>query len=239
MNTWFQFKQFTVHQEKTAMKVCTDACLFGAWVAKKLAHNEIEAENILDIGCGTGLLSLMLAQMTTAKIDAVEIDENAFIQAKENVKLTKWKEQIKIHHGSIVEYTSHKKYELIICNPPFYEDQLKSDDTARNKAMHATTLSYQDLINSIKNNLAKNGIAAILLPYHALEKVEKTLSSEQLFVYEKLNAAHSPKHPFFRGLLLISENKKPLSVGMLSIKTEDQEYSNEFKEFLKDYYLNF
>ena len=239
MNTWFQFKQFTIHQEKTAMKVCTDACLFGAWIAGKLERSEIEAENILDIGCGTGLLSLMLAQKTTAQIDALEIDENAFIQAKENCDLTEWKEQVKIHHSSIVEYTSHKKYELIICNPPFYEDQLKSDDVARNKAMHATTLSYQDLIISIKNNLAEGGIAAILLPYSAVEKFEKILNSEHLFVFEKLNVAHSPKHPFFRRLLLISENKKLLSVESLSIKNEDQEYSKEFKELLKDYYLNF
>ena len=153
MNTWFQFKQFTIHQEKTAMKVCTDACLFGAWVANKIELNEINADNILDIGCGTGLLSLMLAQKTKAQIDAVEIDKNAFEQAKENINLTEWKEQINIHHGSIIDFKSNKKYDLIICNPPFYENQLKSVDSARNKAMHATTLSYKDLIFVLKNKI--------------------------------------------------------------------------------------
>ena len=92
----------------------------------------------------------MLAQKTKAQIDAVEIDKNAFEQAKENINLTEWKEQINIHHGSIIDFKTAKKYGLIICNPPFYENQLKSIDAARNRAMHATTLSYVDLIFVLK-----------------------------------------------------------------------------------------
>ncbi len=239
MNTWFQFKRFTVHQENTAMKVCTDSCLFGAWVARKLELKEIKAENILDIGCGTGLLSLMLAQKTTAQIDAVEIDEDAFIQATENLFLTAWKQQINVYHSSIINYTSPKKYDLIICNPPFFEDQLKSAEVARNKAMHATTLTYLDLTISIKNSLAKDGNAAILLPHNMVEKFEKFLNAEQLFIGEKLNVAHSPQHPFFRSCLLISRNKKDLSETSLAIKNAGADYSQEFTELLQDYYLNF
>ena len=239
MNTWFQFKQFTIHQENTAMKVCTDACLFGAWVSNKIELNEINADNILDIGCGTGLLSLMLAQKTQAQIDAVEIDKNAFIQAKENINLTEWKEQINIHHGSIIDFKSPKKYGLIICNPPFYENQLKSVNAARNKAMHATTLSYEDLIFVLKNNLSQGGSAAVLLPYYAVNKFEETLSNHQLFIYEKCNVAHSPKHPFFRKMVIFSGVKKDSLEYSISIKNNNNFYSEEFIQLLKDYYLNF
>ena len=239
MNTWFQFKQFTIHQEKTAMKVCTDACLFGAWVANKIELKEIKAANILDIGCGTGLLSLMLAQKTKAQIDAVEIDKNAFEQAKENINLTEWKEQINIHHGSIIDFKTTKKYGLIICNPPFYENQLKSVDAALNTAMHATTLSYKDLIISVKNNLAQGGSVAVLLPYYAIIEFEEALLNHQLFIYEKCNVSHSPKHPYFRNMVIFSQVKKVSSEDSILIKNINNFYSEEFIELLKDYYLSF
>ncbi len=237
MNTWFQFKQFTIHQEKCAMKVCTDACLFGAWVAKKLEEKKINADNILDIGCGTGLLTLMIAQKSSAQIDAVEIDRNAFKQAEENILLSPWKKRINIHHNSITNYSAPEKYELIICNPPFYENQLKSDKDERNTAMHATTLAYVELVVSIKTNLTDKGFAAVLLPHFEVKNFEETLLTQQLFIDEKLDVSHSPSHPFFRSGIIISNTKKKLSQCSLSIKNTDNEYSNEFKELLKDYYL--
>jgi tRNA1Val (adenine37-N6)-methyltransferase len=239
MNTWFQFKQFTIHQEKSAMKVCTDACLFGAWVAKKLEDNKIITENVLDIGCGTGLITLMIAQKSSAQIDSVEIDKDAFEQAKENIHLSNWNERINIHHNSVTNFKSSKKYELIICNPPFYENQLKSDNDERNMAMHATTLSHLELAIAIKNNLAENGFAAILLPCSSVKKMKEMLLTQKLFIDEKLDVAHSPNHPLFRSMLLISGIKKELSEYSVAIKNTDREYSKEFTELLKDYYLNF
>ena len=239
MNTWFQFKQFTIHQEKSAMKVCTDACLFGAWVAKKIEENKIKADNILDIGCGTGLLSLMIAQKSSAQIDAVEIDKDAFDQAKENIALSAWREKINIYHNSITNFRTSTKYELIICNPPFYENQLKSNNDIRNKALHATELSFLELANALKNNLTKKGLAAVLLPSAFVKKFEEILFAQQLFIVEKLNVAHSTLHPFFRSMLLISTIKEDLSEYSLLIKKSENEYSTEFIELLKDYYLNF
>lgn len=238
MNTWFQFQQFIIHQEKCAMKVCTDACLFGAWVAKNLEENKISAEHILDIGCGTGVLSLMLAQKSEAKIDAVEIDDIAFQQAKENINLSVWSERISIHKSSIINYISSKKYDLIISNPPFYENQLKSESNERNKAMHDITLSYKELAVSIKKNLNKNGYAAILLPYSAVRKFEDIMSTMRLFVSEKFNVAHSPNHLPFRNILLFSAKTHAITEHLLTIKNLDKEYSKNFKELLKDYYLH-
>ena len=238
MNSWFQFKQFIIHQDKTAMKVCTDACLFGALVAKKMEQKEISAENILDIGCGTGLLSLMLAQKSNAQIDAVEIDENAYEQALRNIHLTTWENKIEVHHSSILHFHSQKKYELIICNPPFYEGQLKSTDGKRNGAMHATMLSFLELAVSIKYNLTKNGTAAILLPESSVKNFEEICVENNLFVFEKLHVCHSPLHPYFRCVLLISDIKKKIQQEYLSIKNADENYSSEFIYLLQDYYLN-
>ncbi len=239
MNTWFQFKQFTIHQDKSAMKVCTDACLFGAWVAKKLEENKINAENILDVGCGTGLLSLMLAQKSIAQIDAVEIDENAYEQAKENIELAGRNESIHIYLKSINSFDSNKKYDLIICNPPFYENQLKSDDNQRNLAMHACSLSFINLAKVIKHHLSDNGVAAILLPNSSVQKFEYVLRKQQLFSNEKQSVAHSPSHQAFRCMLLISKKETEIFQHSLNIKNSDNEYSQEFKFILKDYYLHF
>ena len=220
------------------MKVCTDACLFGAWVAKKLQGNKIKADDILDIGCGTGLLSLMIAQKSTGQIDAVEIDKNAFEQANENFDLSAWCERIHNHHCSVTDFQSLKKFDLIISNPPFYENQLKSENYDRNRAMHTTSLSYLELSIAIKKNLTTNGHAAVLLPYFSIQKFEEVLISQRLFVVEKLNAAHSPTHKFFRSMLLISNIENQPTQHSISIKDTDGGYSTEFKQLLKDYYLD-
>jgi tRNA1Val (adenine37-N6)-methyltransferase len=155
------------------MKVCTDACLFGAWVADKLNKKEINPKKIFDIGCGTGLLSLMLAQKTSVNIDAIEIDAEAFLQATENVAISPWKDRVNIFHGPLNQFAVHEKYDFIICNPPFYENQLKSDNEGRNAAMHSTTLSFLELTNAIKNNLSNTGQAAVLIPFTRVADFEK------------------------------------------------------------------
>lgn len=220
------------------MKVCTDACLLGAWVADKLQSKKILTENILDIGCGTGLLSLMLAQKTEAIIDAVEINEIAYLQAKENVELSKWKEQINLFNENIIEYKAQKKYELIICNPPFFENQLKSDDVHRNVAMHATQLSFNTLATCVKNNLKLNGVAAFLLPHNIVNEYSSIFKNENLHVIEQLDISHSPTHPFFRSILLFSFTENNNILYSMAIKEKGNEYSLEFKKLLADYYLH-
>lgn len=238
MNSYFQFKQFIVHQDKTAMKVCTDASLFGAWVASKLEKEKILPQNILDIGCGTGLLSLMLAQKTTAMIDAVEINEDAFLQAKENIALSTWKESINIFNEDISEYTSQKKYDVIICNPPFFVNQLKTDNADRNAAMHATELSFSALSTAIKNSLSNDGVAAILLPHNIVNEFVEILKKDKLHLIEQLKISHSPSHPLFRSILLFALNEKQMINNSISIRDNNNEYSAEFKRLLSDYYLH-
>jgi tRNA1Val (adenine37-N6)-methyltransferase len=219
------------------MKVCTDACLFGAWAADKISSGQISPNRILDIGSGTGLLSLMLAQKLTATIDAVEIDPDAFQQASENIAGSAWKDKIKIYHQSIIDFTSSEKYDLIISNPPFYENDLRSEDEGRNKAMHDTALSFEHLAKAIKDHLSEPGNATVLLPYHRVPAFEKALNTEGLYIQEKMNVAHSPKHPFFRSMLMIGFHKTDLQEDELMIRNGQHEYDENFKFLLKDYYL--
>lgn len=237
VNSWFQFKQFTIQQDMCAMKVCTDACLFGAWVANKF-EKELSPNSILDIGCGTGLLSLMLTQKTNAPIDAVEIDDKAYIQAKKNIELSPWQEKITVYHTSIDNFTPSYKYDLIICNPPFYENQLKSVDEARNLAMHATGLSFTNLSSILKQQLSDLGLAALLVPFSTVKNMEECLNKESLFIIEKINISHSPTHPFFRTFLWVSHKKNICTEDSIAIKNIENTYSNEFVSLLKDYYLH-
>jgi tRNA1Val (adenine37-N6)-methyltransferase len=220
------------------MKVCTDACLFGAWIADKLEKKEFLPKKIFDIGCGTGLLSLMLSQKTDAIIDAIEIDADAFLQATENVENSPWKNKINIFHGPIHQFFAHEKYDFIICNPPFYENQLKSDNESKNAAMHSTTLSFTELANAIKNNLSENGLAAVLIPHNRVNDLKQNLFNAQLFIKEQLNVSHTPNKKLFRSCLLISDNEDKVLEKSISIKNNINEYSTLFIELLKDYYLN-
>ncbi len=159
-NSWFQFKQFTIHQDRCAMKVSTDACIQGAWTPLRQ-----RVKRILDIGCGTGLLSLMLAQrIESAIIDAIELDEDAALQAKENVQKSPWQDRIKVIQADVRDYIFTDKYDTVICNPPFFNNSLLGDDTGRNHVRHTLSLSYKDLFEVIKNVLTPGGYASILLP---------------------------------------------------------------------------
>jgi tRNA1Val (adenine37-N6)-methyltransferase len=220
------------------MKVCTDACILGAWTAEMIEQTELHPGNILDIGCGTGLLSLMLAQKTSAAISAIEIDANAAAQAKENISQSPWKEQITLFNLPIQRFTNPHKYDLIICNPPFFEDDLKSPDETKNNSKHDTALKLDELVFYMKQHMNKNGSAVILLPFHRTDYFSSLLRTNNLFIKESLFLKQSPGHSYFRSIILLSnENVQPIESNELTIHDEHREYTKEFKKLLKDYYL--
>jgi len=235
-NSFFSFKKFTVNQDACAMKVCTDACLFGAWSTGIIKENTTQ---ILDIGTGTGLLSLMLAQKTTAFIDAVEIDEKAFIQAVDNIKQSPWSDSIQLHQGSITDYITEKKYDLIISNPPFFENNLQSPDSIKNNAKHDTSLTLNQLLDSIVLHIKKGtGIALILLPFNRVNNFIEDARQKGLFLFSLLLMKQTPKHDYFRGVAVFSTSPSTeIKKLEITIKDETGGYSKEFKELLKDYYL--
>jgi tRNA1Val (adenine37-N6)-methyltransferase len=219
------------------MKVCTDSCLFGAWIADKIEKKIINPKTILDIGAGTGLLSLMLAQKSNAIVNAVEIDKNSFEQTKENFTSSPWHQRLQVFHQDIKEWKAKLKYDFIISNPPFYENDLKSNTLNKNIAKHHEKLTLKELIQCIQNNIADNGNFAILLPYHRTEYF-KTIGIENgFYLQEKLIVKQTPVHSFFRGILLFSTKETNEIYSDLSIKNEEGNYTNEFQKLLKDYYL--
>lgn len=236
-NTYFQFKQFKINQDKSGMKVCTDSCLFGAWVADKIERKIIAPKNILDIGTGTGLLSLMIAQKSLAEVDAVEIDENSFIQAKDNFAKSQWNQRLHAFNSDIKDWTYPKKYDLIICNPPFFENDLRSFDQKKNIAKHHDALTLNDLIRVIKFNLADNGNFAMLLPFHRIQFFKNLALENNFYLNEEFLVKQTPRHSWFRGILLFKNQPTSFSSKGLIIKNNEGNYTEEFNVLLKDYYL--
>ncbi len=236
-NTYFQFKQFTIQQDKTQMKVCTDSCLFGAWVANEI-NNQTSPSTILDIGTGTGLLSLMIAQkINGSHIDAVEPDATSAQQAKENFAASAWSEKLKVFECRIQDFTAEKKYDFIVSNPPFYEDDLLSKSDAKNRANHHTGLRFSEWMSCTKSLLSEGGSFAVLLPYRRANEFEVLANEAHYFVNKKVGVKPTENHPYFRSMLLFSKEQKGVLQEEVIIKNKGNEYSSAFHFLLKDYYL--
>jgi tRNA1Val (adenine37-N6)-methyltransferase len=207
--------------------------LFGAWVA---AHIKEDAPtNVLDIGTGTGLLSLLLAQkLPAAQIDAVEIDAAAAAQAASNALAAGW--NIKVHNSAIENF-SGARYQHIISNPPFFSNDLKSDDALRNAAMHSTTLTLASLFSCVVKLLDKDGSFSVLIPFARATELEKLATQFGLTIFKKALVHQTPTHEPFRAMYILSNTStSPTEVEQIIIK-ENEQYTANFSTYLKDYYL--
>jgi len=200
------------------MKVCTDACLFGAWIAYEIKSEKTEL--VLDIGAGTGLLSLMVAQGCDARIDAVEIDDHAYLQAVENFKASPWSDRLTVHHCAVQQFDPGYKFDLVITNPPFYEQSLRSPNSKKNLAMHSTHLDASELFASIKRLLLPAGRAALLIPFRRVEATEKIIESNGLFIQKKLVVKQTEKHSPFRCMYMLSDVFSGFEERKITIKDE-------------------
>lgn len=236
-NTYFQFSQFRVEQGGSAMKVCTDACVQGAYIAEKLSVAQPAVKRILDIGTGTGLLALMLAQGCDALVDAIEIDEKAYRQAGKNFLASPWKERLQVYHADIREYDFIKKYDFIISNPPFYENDLKSPSRLKNQAMHAITLNYGELLEAVKHNLISGGKFAVLLPFERFAGFIRQAEKMEFHLQDSLLLKQTPSHHIFRAIGIFGNDRKKGMEETLTIKNKQEDYTPEFIRLLKPYYL--
>jgi tRNA1Val (adenine37-N6)-methyltransferase len=233
-NSYFQFKQFRVEQDRCAMKVCTDACIQGAYTC---APN---AKRILDIGCGTGLLSLMMAQRhPAAYIDAVEIEVNAYKQALENVSSSPWADRIRVQHLPVQSFSASLPYDLIIVNPPFYPRHLRSPNKQRNQAHHHDSLSFQELAKACKSLLAPEGYCSILLPPEQADEFAGIAAGEGLYASHELEIRESHSHQPHRSIRQYGQHQKSFSLDRLNIRDEDNSYSQAFRKLLQPYYTIF
>jgi tRNA1Val (adenine37-N6)-methyltransferase len=231
------------------MKVTTDACLFGAWVAREIKNVEhpgsfgkkLIINNCLDIGAGTGLLSLMLLQKNPLiKVNAIEIDKEAAEQANENVAASPWKENISVINADVRNFVPGEKFDCIISNPPFYENELKSDNEKKNLAHHGNELKLESLLHLITKNLAEGGSFFLLLPYKRNEEIKKLFSNSQLHVASICFVRQSAKHEYFRIMLkgnCDTVKKEETEIDEISIWNDKQQYTQVFTELLKEYYL--
>jgi tRNA1Val (adenine37-N6)-methyltransferase len=232
-NSYFRFKQFTIHQDKSAMKVCTDSCIFGAWTVKHLNG----AKKILDAGAGTGLLSLMLAQKSECQIDSIELDPESAAQALENIMASSWSARIRLLEGNVLHYPLPTDYDFIISNPPFFESDLRSPVEKKNKAKHNETLTLDELIVVIRNHLKITGTFSVLLPYHRSDYFEKLAATNGFFLWKKLTARQTPAHQPFRSFCLFGFQKpETIDSKEMVIKNENGKYTGEFVDLMSDYY---
>jgi tRNA1Val (adenine37-N6)-methyltransferase len=232
-HSYFRFKQFTISQARTSMKVTTDSCLFGAWVARQANK---ESKNLLDIGTGTALLSLMIAQETNCLIDAIEIESSAAEEAKDNVKASPWNERIHIIEGDVTSLPL-KKYDCIVSNPPFYENDLKAPSEGKNIAHHSQDLTLEELVKIIGDGLNDAGEFFLLLPFRRKSEILEMIESAGLFVWEMVRVCHSSNHPPMRIMIRGGCEKRLFAETDIFINDISGNYSSEFVDLLKDYYL--
>lgn len=221
------------------MKVCTDSCLFGAWVANDIILQQSNPKYSLDIGGGTGLLSLMLAQKISGEIHSVESDSDAYIQMKQNFKESEWAGRLVAFHSDIKEFMAPAAYDLIISNPPFYENSLKGAHKARTAAMHDSGLRLEELIKEIKYNIKADGYFYVLIASSREKDFEELLQGYQARISKKLMIKNAVEKPPFRiaykGTFAI--DNLPTEINEICIY-QHQQYTPAFKELLKDYYLH-
>jgi tRNA1Val (adenine37-N6)-methyltransferase len=235
-NDYFQFQQFRVQQGNSAMKVCTDACIFGAWMAN---HLQDCTGNLLDIGTGTGLLSLLVAQKNQLQITAIELDDAAALEAAGNFQQSPWHKRLEVVQADIRDYAAEVPFDYIISNPPFYDNDLPSGNEQRDIALHSKELKLEALITSIQRLLQPAGKWAVLLPENrrtfAIELANQAgwFLEKQLIVSQR--AAVSP----FRCCLLFSKKDDLVVETEILYIRESEEYSAGMRALLSDYYLAF
>jgi tRNA1Val (adenine37-N6)-methyltransferase len=233
-SSYFQFKQFKIHHDRATMKVGTDGVLLGAWAKIE------DAQNILDIGTGTGLIALMLAQRTnpSTHIDGVEIEVHNFEQAIENVNQSPWRERISIHHSRIQDFYPPKQYDLIISNPPYFQNSYQAPDEKRTIARHTISLSFLDLIKSVERLLSAKGKFNVILPYQEGLTFTDLISEHGFHCTRKWNFRTRKEKPIERLLLEFSYKPQKLEENEVHLYSSGEIWSDDYKLLTKEFYLN-
>lgn len=230
----FHFKQFSIAHDKSTHKVGTDGVLLGAWV------NLIDVQRILEVGTGTGVISLMLAQRTSdsVTIDAVEIEEDDAIQAAENVRTSPWPEKIKIHHKAIQDFSSGKKYDLIVTNPPFFVNSWQPPQKKRSQARHAEQLTFEELLELSTKFLVDRGRLAVILPYQEGLKFIEQAAQFGLFCNRQCAFQSRDHKPIERWLLEFSRYPLEIQKESLVLYGQNDQWSGEYVRLTREFYLN-
>ena len=235
-NSYFQFKQFKITQDRCAMKVGTDGVLLGAWAPLK------KSCKVLDIGTGTGLVALMLAQRcSSACIEAIDIDESAVAQARENVADSPWPERVDVCQMDVknAPQTWKETFDCIVSNPPYFVDSLKCPNLQRNTARHTDTLTLEDLLQYSRKLLAPQGRIALILPYDQKDRLTDCIQTQNLFLSKEVSVIPVPDAQPKRLLAELTSEPpaSPAFSDRLTIEIARHRYTDEYINLTKDFYL--
>ena len=232
-NSFFQFKEFRIDQDRSGMKVTTDACFFGALI------EPVKSGSILDIGAGTGLLSLMLAQRTKAEIQAVEINEEAFFQASQNFENSPWSENLSCQNIAVQNFRPSLLNDQIICNPPFFDASLKGISVDKNQAVHSISLTQEELIIACESFLKPDGSVWIMYPEYEMDQFINKAKAQGFFTSQQIILRNRPESQVFRKIIEFKKNDQIVfEQKEYNIRNKNDRYSSEFIDLLKPYYLH-
>lgn len=235
-NPYFTFRQFTIWHDRCAMKVGTDGVLLGAWACVE------DVSRILDIGTGSGLIAIMLAQRSTALVDAVEIYKNACLQAHENIAACPWKKRITLYHDAVQDFQNKTvwRYDLIVSNPPFFRNSLKPPARSRSVARHGDLLGYENLLVSASALLGPGGRLSVILPAREKEHFTQLAYFHGLYPARILMVRPSPDKGYSRCLVELGRDRnQPCTQEELSILLQDgKRYSDDYFKLTRDFYLD-
>ncbi|NHF58544.1 methyltransferase [Flavobacteriaceae bacterium TP-CH-4] len=231
----FSFKQFTVNQNRCAMKVGTDGVLLGAW--SSLDNNPTL---ILDIGAGTGLIALMLAQRSAAEVvDAIEIDENAYEQCVDNFEASPWSDRLFCYHAGLDEFVDEIEecYDLIVSNPPFYPENVSSGNLARDVARQSQSLPFDQLLDAVSKLLSENGVFATIIPFKEEADFLGLALSVNLFPKRITRVRGTPTSKIKRSLLELCRLETETRFDELTLEIERHKYTPEYIALTREFYL--
>jgi len=231
----FKFKQFSVLQDRCAMKIGTDGVLLGAWTS--LVHQPC---TILDIGAGTGIIALMLGQRSDAElIDSIELDEDAYEQCVENFEASPWGDRLFCYHAGLDEFVDEieEQYDLIVSNPPFYTEEVSSKDISRDIARQNSSLPFDELIDGVSKLLAPKGVFSMIAPFKEQNSIIDLASKVNLFPQRITQVQGNPQSGFKRVLLEFTSTEKDYTTNTLVIEKARHDYSKEYIDLTREFYL--
>lgn len=232
-NPYFRFQKFTIHHDRCAMKVGTDGVLLGAWAVAQ------EGRSILDIGTGSGLIALMMAQrFPEAQVMAVEVDEEAVLQATENVNQSPFADRVSVFHQDVRKFSVSALFDCVVCNPPFYTENVLPPTHERRIARNTSSLSFEDLVKSVSKLLTPEGLFNVILPSKSVSEFQALCLINGLYLIRKCDVRTKVSKPVKRTMLTFAFSKRYDVVSEeLVLMSEDGSFSDDYQDLTCDFYL--